>query len=286
MNTSNRKKKLTFEDVENKIDHSCLTSESKSIFKLFSELFKTVIYERDTKITSLEQKVEENRNKMEFRLAAVEEELGKVKTDLSAALSSNSKLRSQLQVSQNAHDELEAYGRRESLVFSGNVVKASRPNEDCCLIARDIIKDVLKIQKDPIISTAHRIGKPPANSSSPDKRGIIVKFVQRDDKFLIMKAAKQRKAPGLYINESLTATRAKIHNVLRQCRKMKDGLVTGTSTLNGRVFAYTKPAPNAPSGTPSIRTEINTEEQLRNFCINFIKKPLDSFLDSQGKKFF
>ena len=159
------------------------------------DLFKSLNVERDSKITQLEHKLEENHNMMECRVSTLEENLEQFKKDLAAEKSTNNKLRAQLTDSKNAHDELEAYGRRESLVFSGDAVKPSQPNEDCCIIARDLIKNVLKIQKDPLMSTAHRIGKPPASdSSAPDKRGIIVKFVQRDDKFLIMKAAKDKKS--------------------------------------------------------------------------------------------
>ena len=298
-------KKMTFEEVELKINNSSLSSESKAIYKIMMDMFKSISIDKDSMITQLKQLVEDNRSKMDAKISSwelsmdkmrkeltdekslVEIELDKFKKELSAEKLMNKKLSSQLITSQNAHDELEAYGRRESLVFSGDVVKPAQSNEDCCLIARDIIKNNLKIQKDPLISTAHRIGKPPAtNSSAPDKRGIIVKFVQRDDKFRIMKAAKEIKISGLYVNESLTATRSKILNVLRQCRKMRNGLVTGTSTHNGRVFAYTKPAPNAPEGSRSIRTEINTEEHLADFCSNFMKKPLDTFLDKFGKKIF
>ena len=67
---------------------------------------------------------------------------------------------------------------------------------------------------------------------------------------------------------------------------MKNGLVTGTFTLNGRVFALHKAAAGAADDAPSLKTEINTEEILEDFCRNFIKVKLDSFLDSEGRKIF
>ena len=121
----------------------------------------------------------------------------------------------------------------------------------------------------------------------PDKRAIIVKFCRRDDKFAVMKTAtnKSTRIPGLFANESLTPTRAKIHNVLRQCKKMSS-LVTGAFTLNGRVFVLHKPSPTAPEDAQSIKSEINSKEKLTEFCDNFVKKSLESFLDAEGRKIF
>ena len=76
---------------------------------------------------------------------------------------------------------------------------------------------------------------------------------------------KPTRIPGLYANESLTPTRAKIHNILRQCKKMSNGLVTGTFTLNGRVFVLHKPSPTAPENAQSIKSEINSKEKLAEF---------------------
>ena len=277
----------SYDDFVARVDKSGMTSESKQIFKLMVKLFKSITNERDSKITSLEQKVEDNRIKSETQIESMEATINKLSEDLKTAHSANHKLNIELFKSKKSQDDLEAYSRRENLVFSGDVVKPAQPNENCAIIVRDIIKNTLQIPNEPLISTAHRIGKPPvADSAEPDKRAIIVKLVRRDDKFLIMKTAKDKKIQGLYINESLTPTRSKILNVLRQCRKIKNGPVRGASTLNGKVFVYTKPAPNAPDDAASIRTEINTEEHLAEFCCNFIKKPLELFLDKQGRRIF
>ena len=80
--------------------------------------------------------------------------------------------------------------------------------------------------------------------------------------------------------------RSKIYYVLRQCKKMKNGLVKGLTTHNGKIFVFTKPSPNAPDNAPSLKQEINTEAKLAEFCDNFIKKPLEMFLDSEGRKIF
>ena len=133
------------------------------------------------------------------------------------------------------------------------------------------------------------MGKPPApDSNAPDKRSIIVKFIRRDDKFLVIKTARDIKTrvPGLFVNESLTPIRAKIFKVLRQCKKMNGSPITGTSTHNGRVFVHHKPSLNAPEGSRSLKTELNTKSMLAEFCTNFLKKSLDKVLDDEGRKIF
>ena len=212
-----------------------------------------------------------------------------MQAELQSYKTANNELSSQLTKITNAHDDLEAYGRRESLVFSGNKIKAYQPDENCVTIAKNMIRNELKVNIDPIISTAHRMGKPPAlDSNMPDKRAIIVKFVRRDDKYQILKTARNKstRVNGLFVNESLTPTRAKILNVLRKCKNLSNGMIKGTSTLNGRVFAIHKASAGAPDDAAVLRTEINTRERLLDFCGNFLKEPLESYVDGEGRNIF
>ena len=272
-------KPTCFDDVIHKIDHSGLTTETKNVFKIMMDFMRTLTNERNSNVTELENKLEAEKIDKETKLADLNSELHKTKTE-------NENLRAQINKMANKHDELEAYGRRESLIFSGTQIKPFESNENCVLIAKNLIQNVLKVPVDPLISTAHRMGKPPApGSSAPDKRAIIVKFVCRDDKFLILKTARNQstRVQGLYVNESLTPIRSKILYVLRQAKRMNGSLITGTSTMNGKVFVHHRPAANAPESTPSLRTEINTRDKLHDFCENFIKHSLESFLDEQGR---
>ena len=273
------KRPNSLDDVLKQINSASLTSEVKSIFTVLVNFMKTIVEDRDTRVSELEDKLGQERIDNETKLNSLNEELRQCKSE-------NTKLISQVSKMNDAHDELEAYGRRESLIFSGDKVKQYEPNENCVNIAKDLINNVLKISVDPLISIAHKMGKPPApESNSPDKRPIIVKFVRRDNKFLIMSKARNKstRVPGLYVNESLTPTRSKILYVLRQAKSLSNGLITGTSTLNGRVFAHHKASPSAPDGSTSLRTEMNTMEKLRDFCNNFIKEPLETFLNAQGR---
>ena len=151
-----------------------------------------------------------------------------------------------------------------------------------CGIIRKFIREDLKLDIDPPISTAHRLGQPSSDPSS-DKRPIIVRFCQRDAKFRVYKAATERtsRVRDLYCSESLTPTRRTILYTLRKIRQAHDTLVTGTHTHNGRIFVFTPPAPNAPPNSRSIRTEINTLDALSSFCSNFVKEPLTNFLPTR-----
>ena len=241
-----------------------------------------MLIERDNRVLDLENKFQTEINDKNTKINDLQKEI-------QCCRSINSDLSSQLKKINHAHDELDAYGRRECLVFSGDKIKVHQPDENIVDIAKNIINNDLKCAIDPLISTAHRMGKPPASGSNlPDKRPIIVKFVKRDDKFLILRKAtnKTTRVPGLFVNESLTPLRSKILNVLRQCKKFKNGLVKGTTTINGRVFAVHKASATSPDDAPMMKTEINTKEMLHHFCGNFLKQPLESFLDAESRKFF
>ena len=272
----------TYSDIAKKVDTSGLTTESKQIFRLIIELFKSITNERDSEVMQLKQKIEDNRNKAEVKSDDLQQQINNLEKHLVAANSEIHELQKSVNSLKNFQDDQDAYVRRESLIFSGSKVKTVSLNENCVNIARDLVRNVLKVPIDPIISTAHRVGKPPApNSTRPDNRAIIVRFCQRDDKFAILKTARARnsRVKDLFVNESLTVTRGKIAFVLRQARKMENSPVTGVSTHNGKVFVHSKPSPNAPAGSPSIRTEINTMDKLTDFCTNFIKRPLEAFLN-------
>ena len=179
-------------------------------------------------------------------------------------------------------DEEDAYMRHETLIFSGSILPAFHPSENCPDIVRKIVKEKLHLEQDMDISTAHRLGKKPQSNSpaSPDKRSIIVKFCQRDTKKNIYLAARTAKVQNLYVNESLTPTRQKILYALRQIRRAHPNLLTGSSTFDGKVYAYTKPSSTAPSDARNIRHEINSQKRLTSFCTDYIRQPLETFLDS------
>lgn len=207
------------------------------------------------------------------------EEIATMKVELTEANAKINVLSENVKKLSFSLDALDAYQRRDSVIFSGKKLPRVEENESCPNIIRDLVRTHLKLQMDPLISTAHRIGKIPAPSSDePDRRDIIVRFCQKDVKNRVYEVARKLKVKDLYVNESLTPTRRKIMGVLRQVVKKHGNKVKSASTFNGNCFIYMPPAAGAPPNAKLLREEINTMEKLEEFCENFLKVPVASFL--------
>ena len=127
------------------------------------------------------------------------------------------------------------------------------------------------------ISTVHRLGRKRDNTA--DRRSIIVKFTRRDLKRRTLLASKQRKNDQIYVNESLTPMRKTVFNALRKMKRAHPALVKGCTTVDGRVYAYT----GSTNGSQRDRRHlVNTQEELVEFCREYVKQPLDLFLNMQG----
>ena len=179
---------------------------------------------------------------------------------------------------ENVIDNENAYERRDCLVLSGDAVSDNTGGESAITTAKDVIKNKLKINLDMTrVSTAHRMGRK-TPGQGPDKRPIILKFCQRDTKTDILVAARKARAPGFFVSESLSPNRRKVFYNLRKLRREFPTIIRGCTTFDGNIYAYTKPALNAPPDARNSRALLNTQESLDQFCRNFLKKPLDSFL--------
>ena len=184
---------------------------------------------------------------------------------------------------ENLIDEEDAYVRRESLILSGTSVPPATNGEISANVARQVLKDKMKLEINPNdISVCHRLGPKPLNQAV-DKRPLVIRFCRRDLKrqILFTKRDNDNQNDTLYTNESLTKKRREIMFVLRKMRNFHRDIVTGCSTLEGKCYAYTK----MPTSLPNTRARdrkhvINTQEALAKFCSEYIKKPLDDFLAS------
>ena len=273
LKTMNNDRNEALSNLELKIDNleTQLTAKTQSTFQTLWSTVETSFTETNSKVASNSTKIKD----IETALEAEEEKQSLIDGHISALQEEVRKLRAAL-------DDQDAYVRRESPILSGDAIPAVKANEDCKQLAREIIKKELNLpnnNQEILISTAHRMGAPPSpDSRKLDKRSIVVRFCQRDIKHQVYTAGRQKKVKDLYFNESLTKTRKEVHTAIRRIKKECGELVTGVSTHNGRVFMYHKPARNAPPTAKSLKTEINTMQHLEAFCIDFLKKPLQSFL--------
>ena len=219
-------------------------------------------------ITSFKSEVMQLTSAQDSRIASLENEV----TELRALKAKVTKLETNL-------DEQEAYERRDCVIISGDALPPSTTGENCINVVREIARNNLKIQlAGADISTAHRIDKKPA-TQHPDRRSIIAKLCRRSTKSDLMFACKNQPedSPRVYVNDSLTPIRNTIMYSLRQIRRAHPRLVTGCSSYDGKVYAYTK---DPIAGRRDRRHLVNSHSELIKFCSEHVKQPLEAFLES------
>ena len=179
-------------------------------------------------------------------------------------------------------DDADAYERKDTVVISGDAVPQVQTGENCNDIVCQLVKDQLKINMTPSdISTSHRLGQKPTNQQ-PDRRNIIAKLCRRDLKRTLVNTCRQLK-PNLYVNDHLTPVRNTIMYVLRKMKGRFPGIVSGSTSIDGRVFVWIKkPTPEIAGSTENtprnMRIPINTKFKLQDFCNKTLKVPLTSFI--------
>ena len=224
-------------------------------------------------VTTLLNEMSKMKEELMDLISAKNVEIDSLKTDVV-------QLREQVKKLESYIDEEDSYIRKDTLIFSGTSVPEVATGENCITVVTNLLKNKLNLELNSSeINTAHRLGKR-TESQMPDKRSLIVKLCRRDTKSQIISASRAARVSGLYVNESLTPTRRSILYGLRQIRRAHPNLVVGCSSFDGKVFVYTKPAPNAPPNSRNLRQMMNTREKLEMFCRDFIKKPLEDFIDS------
>lgn len=116
------------------------------------------------------------------------------------------------------HDKQEQYSRKDSVRISGILDPHTKDENTNSAVIR-VVNDLGVDLKPEDISVSHRLGK----LTSDYDRPVIVKFVRRDTKRLIMmkKKALREKAghENTYLNDDLTHTRYKICKELRRLSK-------------------------------------------------------------------
>ena len=210
-----------------------LSSEGRIIFEMLSEKLDSIAQELRLRDEKMERLVKENED-----------------------------LRAKLFKIERQQDEQEAYYRRNNVILSGDAlasVTADIPAQGVIELLRSKIQYDLPL--DNIIS-AYRLG---ARSSvqTGDRRMFMVKLCEgrKND---IQAACRKVKPSGLYANDDLTPTRAKVLFLLRQAKKKSNGKVVSCGSIGGRVYAYVQP-PDASSR--SQRLFFNDVDKLESFCV-------------------
>ena len=212
-------------------------------------------------------------------------ELAVLKENMESMVTERAELKSQVaaleQELKSRIDDQDQYERKDSLILSGPAVTDMVPDENTHELVKKLVNDHLGInQYSGHFNITHRLGplRRSSNGSANPKRNIYVKLVRRDLKKAIVTASKSQRNSQLYANESLTPYRRKMFHALRRMKKNVE-TVKGCTTLDGRIYAFTAPLPNQ---TRDQRHHIKDMEAHHEFCRQFVKRPIDSFLVNFG----
>ncbi|XP_072172018.1 uncharacterized protein [Diadema setosum] len=135
-------------------------------------------------------------------------------------------------------DDLEQYGRRESLRFFGVPEKQS---EDTDSVIRDVVQQHLNILlNEKNIARSHRITPKPGNSShGRGPKPIIVRFTTYNIRRNVYEAKSKLKGSNIFIHEDLTPFK---RDLINKARKMSS--VKRVWSSDGRIIALR----SAPDG--------------------------------------
>ena len=174
-------------------------------------------------------------------------------------------------------DDTEAAERKNHVIFSGPNIPTFVPNESCSVVTSKLLRDSYKVNLPATsIISAQRMGKPPSNF--PDKRNILVKFSSHDIKKDVFQASRTVRPEGLYIRENLTTTRNSIMYVLRKSKREFPNLISGCSSIDGRVYVWLRSQNSNDSETRDSRMPINTFKKLEIFCKEVLKRTISSYI--------
>ena len=171
-------------------------------------------------------------------------------------------LKAQIEDLVDQRDELENYGRRNTIVLSGSAIPKTATNEDCYDIVSKMLDEKIgqNITRGEI-DVCHRL---PSRKPEDDqiRKPIIVKLVRRETKHKLIQACRLKKPANFSINESLSKTRSKILYVIRKVKKDSPGKIISYKTEDTNIRVYTPPLQNG--GLP-IKHTLNTRRQLDEF---------------------
>ena len=235
--------------------------------KAITDLLGKLKGDSKTMLTVLLNEFKELKEEFKKVVTSKDKEISELKSDVNDLKKTVNKLEEFI-------DDQDAYERRDTIILSGNNLPAVTSGENCTNLVCQVIKDNLRVEIPTTeINTAHRLGRKPTNQG-PDKRPLIVKLCRRDTKKMLFQSAKsQNSASPIYLNESLTPKRRTILYALRQMKKFHPTLVTGCTSIDGKIFAFTP-----TSGPRNLRHLVNTHSALVEFCRQHVKVPLDTFL--------
>ena len=215
-------------------------------------------------------------SRYETLIASLKEDCSSKDAKITEVVNKNKLLMERIDTLEEKLDNEDAYVRRESLIFSGDAVYANHQEQDCTKIVQNLLREKMNVViKKEDISVSHRLG-PKLASQVQDKRNIVARFCRRDLKREVLLTCRSQKPQNIFVNESLTPLRRKISAALRQAKRVHRNIVSGMTTIDGRVFVWTKSAEGA--GGRDFRHSLNTLPSLEVFCQKYFKRSASHYL--------
>ena len=234
------------ENIEHDLAFGDLKKEQKKLFLLFDKHLKKAVNE-------LENKLAEKNSQLE---------------DMQSEIVN---LKKKVMILEDRNDEDDANSRKDTLIISGTELPNASDNENTTEIVTNLMKNKINvILKKTDITSTYRIGRK-ITSESSDQRKIAIKLSNQEVKHDLLKTCKVVKPKNLYLNESLTRTRATALYGMRQAKKKFPSIVAGAGSYDGRVCVWVKPPkPDTPLAK-NTKIFINTRGRFTDFCMNTLK---------------
>ena len=250
-----------------------------TLIKLFGDLHGKMLSAFDSKLEDVVGRIED---KFSTIIREKDEKINEL-------LATNTDLREQVTSLDEKLDALNAYSRKDTVIVSGALPQPTQ-NEASDTLVRELLSrkfPSVNIDENDI-SVAHRLQPKRVNrDGTTPPPNIVVKLVRRNLKLQLIKAsrAQNKDVPDkIFVNESLTPQRNTVLQTLIKLKK-EHKVVKGVTSMQGDVYAYMEhPAvaggDSAGGRHRDTRHRINTVAQLKKFCDEHLKNPLEHFIDN------
>lgn len=151
----------------------------------------------------------------------------------------NNQLKTKVRVLEDRIEDMEQYSRSNCVEIQGIPLA---PSENVLSIVKEVGKAMDLDIADTMVDACHRLG---ARQNGDNPPGIIVKFVRRMDKEEFLKRRRVKRTLStrhigrsddrpIYVNESLSPARRRLHAMARKCQREKN--YTFLWVRNGKIF--------------------------------------------------
>ena len=237
---------LSFTESESVLEADTIDSLHPNMEALKKELLSAMADMKTTILEEIKQvksSIDESVKKLGERTTTLEEENETLKDDLTTVTIELAELKTELaEVKDNLKEvtdkadkgvrrsvDNEQYSRKSNIKIYGLQEDLNENPVDIALKLFEEKLNITIVKRD--VDVAHRVGK----RKPGQHRGLLVKFIHREDKSTIIKARRQLKGSGITIADDLSQDMQMLFNRVKNDSRLKDSW-----TWDGKVFVKTK----------------------------------------------